>query len=138
MAAVAAHWWACQLNTNGKYPAMWGELPEVDHNQVVALDGPLAHRDIFADESGRSLRLFVLRDVEEHPRVVRHREASVRLAESRGVPVTQIVAEGEHPLERLAALIALGDFASTYLALGYGIDPTPVSAITEVKARISQ
>ncbi|MGW0589195.1 SIS domain-containing protein [Streptosporangium sp. NPDC002607] len=138
VAAVAARWWAYQLNMNGKYPAMWGELPEVDHNQVAALDGPLAHRDIFADESGRSLRLFVLRDVEEHSRVVRHREASVRLAEDRGVPVTQIAAEGEHPLERLAALIALGDFASTYLALGYGIDPTTVSAITEVRARISQ
>ncbi|MER5623738.1 SIS domain-containing protein [Streptosporangium sp. NPDC002544] len=138
VAAVAAHQWARGLNVNGRYPAMWGELPEVGHNQVAALDGPLAHRDIFADESGRSLRLFVLRDVEEHPRVVRHREASVRLAEDRGVPVTQIVAEGEHPLERLAVLIALGDFASAYLALGYGIDPTVVSAITEVRARISQ
>ncbi|WP_433373559.1 SIS domain-containing protein [Streptosporangium sp. CA-115845] len=138
VAAVAAHWWAYQLNMNGKYPAIWGELPEVDHNQVAAFDGPLAHRDIFADESGRSLRLFVLRDVEEQSRVVRHREASVRLAEDRGVPVTQIAAEGEHPLERLAALTALGDFASTYLALGYGIDPTTMSAITEVKARISQ
>ncbi|GAA3122659.1 bifunctional phosphoglucose/phosphomannose isomerase [Streptosporangium carneum] len=138
LAAVAAYRWASQLNENGKYPAVWGEIPEVNHNQVVAFDGPLARRDIFADEAGRSLRLFVLRDVEEHPQVARRREASVRMAEDRGVPVTQIVAEGLHPLERLATLIALGDYASTYLALGYGIDPTPVSAITELKARISQ
>ncbi|MEU4535373.1 SIS domain-containing protein [Streptosporangium sp. NPDC023825] len=137
-AAVAARRWAGQLTTNGKYPAMWGELPEAGHDQVAVLDGPLAQRDIFADESGRSLRLFVLRDVEEHPRVIRQREVSVRLAEDRGVPVTQIAAEGTHPLERLATLIALGDFASTYLALGYGIDPATVSAITELKARISQ
>ncbi|WP_433252315.1 bifunctional phosphoglucose/phosphomannose isomerase [Streptosporangium sp. CA-135522] len=138
LAAVAAYRWACQLNENAKYPAVWGEIPETNHNQVVAFDGPLATRDIFADESGRSLRLFVLRDVEEHPQVTRRREASVRLAEDRGVPVTQIAAEGLHPLERLATLIELGDYASTYLALGYGIDPTPVSAITELKARISQ
>lgn len=136
-AAVAAYRWACQLNENGKYPAIWGEIPEANHNQVVAFDGPLARRDIFADEAGRSLRLFVLRDVDEHPQVVRRREASVRLAEDRGVPVTQIVAEGLHPLERLATLIELGDYASTYLAIGYGVDPTPVSAITELKARIS-
>lgn len=62
----------------------------------------------------------------------------MRLAEDRGVPVTQITAEGTHPLERLATLIALGDFASTYLALGYGIDPATVSAITELRARVSQ
>lgn len=138
LAAVAAQRLARRINVNGRYPAMWGELPEAGHDQVAALDGPLAQRDIFADEGGRSLRLFVLRDVEEHPRVVRHREASVRLAQDRGVPVTQIVAEGTHPLERLATLITLGDFASTYLALGYGIDPASVSAIKELKARVSQ
>ncbi|MFF0573782.1 bifunctional phosphoglucose/phosphomannose isomerase [Streptosporangium saharense] len=138
LSTVAAYRWACQLNENGKYPAVWGEIPEVNHNQVVAFDGPLAQRDIFADEAGRSLRLFVLRDTEEHPQVARRREVSVRMAEDRGVPVSQIVAEGAHPLERLATLIGLGDYASTYLALGYGIDPTPVSAITELKARISQ
>ncbi|GAA4205917.1 SIS domain-containing protein [Streptosporangium oxazolinicum] len=138
LAAVAARRWAGRLNTGGRYPAMWGELPEAGYDQVATLDGPLAQRDIFADESGRSLRLFVLRDVEEHPRVTRQREVSVRLAEDRGVPVTQITAEGTHPLERLATLIALGDFASTYLALGYGIDPATGSAITELRARVSQ
>ncbi|GAA3117228.1 SIS domain-containing protein [Planomonospora alba] len=138
LAAVAAHRWACQLNENGKYPAIWGELPEAGHNQVMALDGPLAERDIFADEAGRSLRLVVLRDTEEHPQVARRREVALRLAQDRNVPVTEIVAEGGHPLERLASLIGLGDYASTYLALGYGIDPTPVSVITELKARISQ
>jgi glucose/mannose-6-phosphate isomerase len=40
-------------------------------------------------------------------------------------------------LERLASLVGLVDFASVYLALAYGIDPTPVAAITELKARIS-
>ncbi len=62
----------------------------------------------------------------------------MRLAQDRDVPVTELAADGAHPLERLASLIGLGDYASTYLALGYGIDPTPVAAITELKARISQ
>ncbi|GAA3716030.1 SIS domain-containing protein [Nonomuraea antimicrobica] len=138
VAAVAAHRLASQLNANAKYPAIHGELPEAGHHQVAALDGPLAERDIFADTAGRTLRLVVLRDVEEHPQVTRRREASLRLAGERDVPVTELAAEGVHPLERMASLIGLGDFASTYLALGYDIDPTPVSAITEVKARISQ
>jgi glucose/mannose-6-phosphate isomerase len=142
LAETAAYRLACQLNQNAKYPAIWGGIPEANHNQVAAFDGPLATRDIFADDTmgdgpQARLRLFVLRDVEEHPQAAKRRQASVRLAEDRGVPVTEIVAEGVHPLERLAALIGLGDYASVYLALGYGIDPTPVSAIMELKARIS-
>ncbi|MEU6997082.1 SIS domain-containing protein [Nonomuraea sp. NPDC046570] len=137
LAAVAAHRLADQLHENAKYPAIWGELPEAAHNQVVALDGPLAERDIFADTASRTLRLVMMRDTEEHPQVARRREVSARMAADRGVPVTELVAEGAQPLERLASLIVLGDYASVYLALGYGIDPTPVSAITELKARIS-
>ncbi|MET8861578.1 SIS domain-containing protein [Nonomuraea sp. NPDC004580] len=137
VAGVAAYRMVCQLAASAKYPAVHGELPEAGHHQVAALDGPLAERDIFADTSGRTLRLVVLRDVEEHPQVTRRREAALRLAGERDVPVTELAAEGVHPLERLASLIALGDYASTYLALGYGVDPAAVSAITEVKARIT-
>ncbi|GAA0927682.1 bifunctional phosphoglucose/phosphomannose isomerase [Nonomuraea longicatena] len=137
LTAVAARRLADQLAENAKYPALYGELPEVNHNQLVALDGPLAERDIFADTAGRTLRLVVMRDVDEHPQVTRRREASVRMAGERDVPVTELAPEGVHPLERVASLVALGDFASAYLALGYGIDPTPVRAITELKSRLS-
>ncbi|MBF8193205.1 mannose-6-phosphate isomerase [Nonomuraea sp. K274] len=137
-ASVAAYRLACQLAANAKYPAVFGELPEAGHNQVEAFDGPMAERDIFADTSGHALRLVMLRDVEEHPQVARRREAALRLARERDVLVTELTAEGVHPLERMATLIALGDYASTYLALGYAVDPTPISAITELKARISQ
>ncbi|MFC5826810.1 SIS domain-containing protein [Nonomuraea insulae] len=138
VASVAAYRLVCQLNANAKYPAIHGELPEADHHQVAVFDGPMAERDIFADTAARTIRLVVLRDVDEHPQVTRRREASLRLARERDVPVTELAAVGAHPLERIASLVGLGDYASTYLALGYGVDPTSVSAITEVKARISQ
>ncbi|GIH22071.1 phosphomannose isomerase [Acrocarpospora phusangensis] len=136
--AVAAYRLATQLNENARYPALWGEIPEAGHNQLAALDGPLAERDIFADSPGRSLRLLVLRDSEEHPQVAKARQAAVRLAQDRGVPVSEIAAEAGHPLERLATVVGLGDYASVYLSLGYGVDPAPVSAIAELKARIGQ
>ncbi|WP_308249696.1 SIS domain-containing protein [Sphaerisporangium fuscum] len=138
VAAVAAHRLAAQLEQNAKYPAIWGELPEAGHNQVVTFDGPLARRDIFDDSPSLALRLVVLRDLDEHPQVSKQRTASVRLAEDRGVAVSEITAEGVHPLERLASLVCLADYGSVYLALGLGIDPAPVSAIAELKARISQ
>ncbi|GII91032.1 SIS domain-containing protein [Sinosporangium siamense] len=137
LAAVAAYRLACQLNENAKYPAIWGEIPEAGHNQVMALEGPLAGRDIFADEETAALRVLVFRDTDEHPRVAKQREAALRLAHDRGVRTSEMVAQGVHPLERLASLIEVSDYASVYLALGYGIDPTPVASISEIKARIS-
>jgi glucose/mannose-6-phosphate isomerase len=138
VATVAAYRLATQLSENAKYPAIWGEIPDANHNQVSALDGPLAQRDIFGDAPSLALRLIVLRDLEEHPQVSKRRTMSVRLAGDRGVPVSEITAEGAHPLERLASLVGLVDYGSVYLALGFGIDPAPVRAIAELKARISQ
>jgi len=44
-----------------------------------------------------------------------------------------ITAEGGSPLERLASLVAIPDFASIYLGLAHGIDPTAVPAVSELK-----
>ncbi|GAA2084874.1 SIS domain-containing protein [Actinomadura alba] len=145
LAGVAAYRFACQCNENAKYPAVHGELPEADHNQVVAFDGFFAGAGRGADDFFRDrtddpetrLHLLVLRDTEEHPQVVKRREVSVELARARGVQVTEIMAEGDHPLERIATLIALIDYATVYLAIALGVDPTPVSAIQELKARIA-
>ncbi|MEO3808682.1 SIS domain-containing protein [Sphaerisporangium sp. B11E5] len=138
LAAVGAYRLASQTHTNAKYPAIWGQLPEAAHDLVSAFDGPLAQRDIFSDEATPALRLFALRDTEEDPRAAKRRTLVVRLAEDRGVPVSQITAEGDHALERLASLIGLADYGSVYLAIGFGLDPTPVKAIAELKARITQ
>ncbi|RJL30556.1 SIS domain-containing protein [Bailinhaonella thermotolerans] len=138
LTATVAYRLACQLNENAKYPAVHGELPEAGHNQIVALDGPLARRDVFADEESVRMRLVMVRDADEHPRVARRREVAVALAEERGVRVSEIAAEGLSPLERLATAVGLADYASVYLALGYSLDPTPVSAIEELKAEIAR
>jgi glucose/mannose-6-phosphate isomerase len=53
------------------------------------------------------------------------------------VPVTRLRSEGTHPLERLASLVGIVDYASGYLAIGFGIDPTPVVPIDDVKARLA-
>jgi glucose/mannose-6-phosphate isomerase len=90
------------------------------------------------DEPEHGLHLIVLRDVEEHPRVRLQCEASAAMARDRGVAVTEVRAEGEHPLERIATLIALADYVTVYLAIALGVDPTPVPAMEELKARITR
>ena len=69
---------------------------------------------------------MLLRDTDERARGrPRRADASHRVAERYGVVSSELRAEGEHPLERLASLVAVLDFASVYLALLQGIDPTP-------------
>jgi glucose/mannose-6-phosphate isomerase len=147
LAGIAAYRFVCQLNENSKTPGVWGVLPEANHNQVVTFDGPfatgLSGDDFFRDrteddEGGPSMRLVLLRDTEEHPQVTRRADVSRQLAEDRGIGVSSLQAEGSSSFERLASLVGLGDWASTYLALLEGRDPTPVDAITELKQRIRQ
>jgi glucose/mannose-6-phosphate isomerase len=145
LGAVAANRLACQLNENAKLPVVMGALPEANHNQVVALDGPFAgtsdediFRDPLEDGAGPSrLRLVLLRDAEEHPQDERRADASAILAQERQVPVDVVHAREGHPVVRLASLIGLADWASVYAAICLGIDPSPIGPIVELKARIA-
>lgn len=148
LAGVAAYRYSCQMNENAKAPCAWGMLPEANHNQVVSFDGPYGalrggpqeddpmFRD---DQDGTGLHLVLLRDrAEEHPQVTRRADVSASLARDRGVMVTEFEAQGASRLERLASLIAPPDWASAYLAIQEGVDPSPVEAIQELKKRIAQ
>jgi glucose/mannose-6-phosphate isomerase len=142
LTGVAAARFACQLYENGKHPAIAGVLPEANHNQVVTFDGPFAAGSQATDVAPAEappvpLRLILLRDTQEHPQVARRREESARIAADRGIEVTELAASGDLPLERLASLVPLIDYASVYLAIANGIDPAPIAAIQELKARIA-
>lgn len=142
LAGVAAYRFASQLAENAKLPATWGVLPEAAHNQIVAYDGPWAPgvHDVFADPDldgppPVALVPVLLRSSpDEHPEVARRAADVAALAGARGLRVAALVAEGESRLERLASLICLTDYASVYLALLGGRDPSPVDAITSLKA----
>jgi glucose/mannose-6-phosphate isomerase len=149
LAAVAALRFACQLAENAKLPAIHGALTEVHHNQVVTLAGRYgasgddAADDIFRDPlldggpTRERLRLLLLRDTEEHAAVAGRCQATHLLGEQYGVAVDEVPARGEHPLERLISLIAPLDFASVYLALFEGTDPTPIDPIVTLKKAAS-
>ena len=148
LAGTAAYRFACQLNENAQQPATWGVLPEASHNQVVAFDRPSAQaaaedgEDFFRDreqddERAAGLTLVLLRDSEEHPQVALRAEVSAELARERALTVVQLRAEGASSFARLASLVGVTDYASAYLALLQGTDPTPVDAITALKQRIA-
>jgi glucose/mannose-6-phosphate isomerase len=142
---TAAKRFARQLHANAKYPALDGGIQEAAHGTVSLFDGPFASpaavdvfHDPFEDETPQSLplRVVLMRDADESPDDAALRKAAEQLAGERGIRASEILADSGRPLERLAHLIALGDFASVYLGLGLGYDPSPTRAVLEMKERI--
>jgi glucose/mannose-6-phosphate isomerase len=83
-----------------------------------------------------ALRLVLIADPAENPRVGAQRAAVTELAGQRGVGMSELAMDGEHPLVRLAGVIQLADYASVYLAIASGIDPGQTVAIQDLQARI--
>jgi len=82
------------------------------------------------------LRLVLIADPAEDQRVGAQRAAITELAAQRGIGLSELAMDGEHPLVRLAGVIQLADYASVYLAVASGIDPGQAVAITDLSARI--
>jgi hypothetical protein len=152
LATVAARRVGDMLSANARYPVVAGSLGEAGRGRVGLVDGIYGglaegERDIFADPGEHPdptrLRLLLLRDgglgdeegsVGESTVVEgRRADAVEELSARRGVRCSTLQAEGGSPLERLASLIAVPDFASVYLALAHGLDPTAVPAVDEMK-----
>lgn len=160
MTGVAARRMAAMLARTARIPATHGTLPD-DAAQVVAcFDGPHAAgaagpaapstgavpgRDIFADPyldgpATLPLSLFLLRDEEPAapltPAAVDRENLATAVADSArgsGVRVREMRASGPSPLARLASLVALGDFAATYAALGLGLDPSDSAHVADLR-----
>jgi hypothetical protein len=159
LATVAAKRFGDTLSANARYPAVVGSLGEAGRGRVGLLDGVYgglaeAGRDIFADPDDSSedltrLRLVLLRDgglaADEEvgagePVAVEERRADAvqELATRRGVRCSVVTAEGGSPLERLASLVAVPDFAAVYLGLAHGLDPMAVPAVSEMKDMVQR
>ncbi len=125
----AARRWKGQVNENAKAPAFWNEFPELDHNEIMGWTS-LPH------VAAATLAVF-LDDAKGDARLLRRAALTAAALEARGVAVERVQSRGASRLARLFSLVQLGDYASFYLALLYGVDPTPVGAIEEFKAKLA-
>jgi glucose/mannose-6-phosphate isomerase len=125
--SVAAARWKTQMNENGKLPAFWSSMSELDHNEVVGWTAPFGER------------FFVvgLRHDGEDPQLAPRFPLSLDIVRSAGGEVEEVHARGASALARLMSLIIIGDLTSVYLAIGRGIDPTPVPVIERLKAALA-
>lgn len=121
--------WKGQVNENAKAPSFFNELPELDHNELMGWTS-LPH------VSETTVALF-LHDPQADARLTRRAELTSREYEALGVRSELVAARGDCALARLFSLVQLGDYVSCYLAVLYGVDPTPVDAIQAFKASLA-
>ena len=100
-------------------------------------DWDLDYEDSRGPGSGFTpLRLVLIVDPDQDPRVAAQQRAVTELAGQRRIGLSELAMDGEHPLVRLSGVVQLADYASVYLAIASGIDPSQTAAITDLQARI--
>ena len=123
--AGVARRWKTQLNENAKSWAVAETLPEAHHNTV---EGRLPL------SLGQQVYGVLLQPCNQQRLSVRY-EATAELFTQRGVDFTKVAAHGTSPLSQIMTTVVLGDYASCYLAMLNGVDPSPVHAIDSMRQR---
>ncbi|MBC7264279.1 MAG: bifunctional phosphoglucose/phosphomannose isomerase [Chloroflexi bacterium] len=125
---AAARRWKGQLNENAKSWSFFEVIPELNHNSVAGYRGPDWVQDKFI-VIGFASDLFSPRNQ------VRLQVTQEMLAEF-GVPCVSLKARGKSILAQILSTIYFGDYVSYYLAMLYGVHPSPVDNITALKKRL--
>jgi glucose/mannose-6-phosphate isomerase len=128
LTAPIAYRWKTQINENAKTPCFVGELPEIDHNELVGWQG--------ASALGRFSAVF-LDDSDLHPRIRQRIELTRGLIAGQAAATYRVDSVGETRTERLVSLVLLGDLVSLYLAVLRGVDPAPVEVLDRLKGALA-
>ena len=91
-----------------------------------------------AGEHDKVFTLIELHQGMEHPQLARRMDATRELVDEALNQVITIDAQGEGRLAQLLDVMYLGDWTSYYLALDNDVDPGPVDAIDQLKARVAE
>jgi glucose/mannose-6-phosphate isomerase len=125
---AAALRWKNQFNENAKRPAFVATLPELGHNEVEG----------WSPGSGRGFGLIMLRPGRVPGWADRRIVAAMRVTAESGIECREVQGRDGSALARFFALALLGDFASVYLGILRGVDPTPVPVLTRMKEEARQ
>lgn len=127
---TAAMRWKGQINENAKSPAFANVFPELNHNEVVGFEVPegILSRQVY----------IILRDKRDNSRINKRIDITKKIIEKKVKSTIEIESQGESCLARFYSLTYIGDYVSVYLALEYGINPTPVETIDYLKAELAK
>ncbi len=124
--APVARRWKGQVNELAKAGAGFEVLPEGDHNALAGLINP-------AEVLTRTITLF-LRSPSDFPRNYLRADLTRQSFMREGLNTDFYDAPGDTPLAHIWTALHFGDYMAYYLAMAYGVDPTPVDALQNFKA----
>ncbi len=119
-----------QICENSKCLAFANIFPEFNHNELVGWGELYEFKD--------KLSVLMLRDREDHARNKARMDIVKVYLREKGVDVIEIPTGAGGYLERIFRTIQFVDFASYYLGLLNGVDPTPVKVIDYLKTKLSE
>jgi len=117
--------WKMDFNECSKVHAFSHLLPECNHNEIVGYTNAL----------GPFYTIILLGEM-EHERLILRAALTQRLIKEKGSEAEIIKVSGPNHIAEVLGGILLGDWTSYYLALSYGVDPTPVEIIEELKKEL--
>jgi glucose/mannose-6-phosphate isomerase len=118
-----------QFNENSKTPTAIEVFPEIRHNAVVGWAGQRNMTKKFG--------VVIIRDSEEPPEIRNMIEVTKeRIFNDVAATVLEIWSRGRGKLARMLSTLFVGDFASVYLGILYGVNPTPTESIDELKKHL--
>lgn len=126
--APVARRWKGQISELAKAWGQFEALPEANHNSLAGLTQP-------EDLLGNLIAMFLVAP-SYHPRNARRAELTKKAFMLEGVSTDLFIAPGETRLAHQWAALHFGDYMAYYLAIAYGVDPTPVPVIEQFKAEM--
>jgi glucose/mannose-6-phosphate isomerase len=117
--------WKGQINELAKAWAQFDFLPEADHNTLAGLENP--------EEVLSKMIAIFLRSPSDHPRNQTRIELTRKSFMLQGINTDFFEAQGNSALAHIWTTLLFGDYLAYYLAMAYGVDPTPIAAIQAFK-----
>ncbi len=122
--------WKGQISEVAK---SWGQfefLPESDHNTLAGLVQP-------EEQFAHSMVIFLQAD-SLHPRNQLRVDVTRQIFMVEGLNTDVYRATGGSRLAHMWTALHFGDYSAYYLAMAYGIDPSPVPAIESLKVELKK
>lgn len=126
--APVARRWKGQISEIAKAWAQFEFLPELDHNTLAGIENP--------EQVLNQQMVLFLRSSSDHPRNQIRSDLTRKIFMLEGLGTDEVYAVGETRMAQQWTCLHYGDYVAYYLAMAYGVDPTPVAAIEGFKREL--
>jgi glucose/mannose-6-phosphate isomerase len=128
---TVARRWKGQINEVAKAGANFEFIPEADHNTLAGTSNPQETLN------AHTMTIFLCAP-SDHPRNRLRLDLTRKAFMLEGLNTDAVMARGHTPLAHMWTMILFGDYMAYYLAMGYGVDPTPIKALIDFKQAMAQ